>query len=166
MAECGGETDFEIGKSNETESTHRSYLRRYPPHMASTSKARKPRQSRAVQADPFRNLAPGGQKSSISLRSLASSVYIDHLVLTEQQKSQIEGLYANSQISDSVFKTNDGDQIQAGAELATHGLDVEAREWIDSRWSMRWSMTQGKGAKETSRALYQWYEQSLHTENK
>jgi hypothetical protein len=55
------------------------------------------------------------------------------------------------------FDVNSTDsQLSAGSLLAIHALDAKSREALDSRWSVKWTDTWGKGEKEMRQVLYQW----------
>jgi hypothetical protein len=76
-----------------------------------------------------------GQWNTISARSMAAKVYMEHLVLTPDQKDQIWMLYDTpGQIRDIQYRWNiDEDQAVAAAELAALGLDTHLREALDSQ---------------------------------
>lgn len=114
------------------------------------------------QKDMFRNMTTAqasGQRNTISVHSAIAKVYIDHLVLSPEQKSQIMMLYETSgQIYNRIYRWNvEGDQATATAELAAHGLDTSSREALDSQWSVHWTNSERKGKNEIRRILYQWY---------
>jgi hypothetical protein len=116
----------------------------------------------AKQKDMFRNVTSAqasGQRNTISVHSAAAKVYTDHLVLTQEQKSQIMILYETpGQICDTVYRRNvKGDRAAAAAELTARGLDASSREALDSRWSVHWTNSERKGRNEIKRILYQWY---------
>lgn len=77
-----------------------------------------------------------------------------HLQLTKTQDSEIREKYENnhtfSLISDP---SSEQDQVHAASILAAHRLDLDARECLENKWNIRWSV---QGAKSTRRVLYQW----------
>jgi hypothetical protein len=114
------------------------------------------------QKNMFRNVTAAqasGERNTISVRSMAAKVYMEHLVLTPDQKDQIEMLYDTpGQIRDIQYRWNiDEEQVAAAAELAVLGLDTHLREALDSRWSVHWANGERKGAQDIRRVLYQWY---------
>ena len=63
--------------------------------------------------------------------------------------------YSN-QISEQLYTVDDKSQSEACVFLEDHGLDLDAREDLGSRWSNRWSAKSGKGSGAQQRVLYQW----------
>jgi len=102
------------------------------------------------------NAHASGEKNGLSARSQASKLYIDKLTLTESQKVQINELYAINQVEDTTYTKDDNSQIGAAIALGTRHLDLDARESVGSRWSIKWSRSTGKKGKVTQRTLYQW----------
>jgi hypothetical protein len=76
---------------------------------------------------------------------------IPHTSYSQPQRSQIDALYSAGQIFDMTFDKNDEDQVSVAVEMATHGLYVEAWEWLDSHWSVQWKAIQDN----LCRVLYQ-----------
>lgn len=111
-----------------------------------------------VQAgDIFRNVTAAqasGQHNTISVRSAASAVYIEHLVLTSIQKASIITMYNTPhQIPDTHYRSDSvSDQVAASAQMTRHGLDTASRGALDNRWSIHWSGADGQH----KRVLYQW----------
>ena len=72
---------------------------------------------------------------------MAAKVYMEHLILTPDQKDQIEMLYNTpGQICDIQYQWNiDEDQMVAAAELAALGLDTNLREALDGQQSVHWA---------------------------
>jgi len=100
-----------------------------------------------------------GQYNTISVHSTVAKVYMDHLTLTPEQKTQITLLYDTpGRIHDTQYQWNaEGDQTAAAAELVACGLDASSREALDSQWSVHWTNGERKGKNEIRRTLYQWY---------
>lgn len=124
--------------------------------MATNSKRKKPtsRHPRPPQ-DPFRNLNVGGQNKSLSLRSIASDIYKEKLVLTPEQVTLVNGLYATKQLDDYIFAPRGEDKTKAEGKMLELGLNQEAREWLDNRWRVVWAR-KADGKTGVSRTLYQW----------
>jgi hypothetical protein len=102
------------------------------------------------QKDIFCNVAAAqasGQRNTISVHSAAGKVYIDHLVLTPEQRTKITMLYNTpGQIYDTQYQWNvEEDQAAAAGELATHRLDMSSREALDNQWSVHWTNDERKG---------------------
>ena len=113
------------------------------------------------QQNMFRNMTAAqasGQRSTISVHSAAARVYIDHLVLTLEQKQELEVLYDTpGQICDTLYHWNSSeDQATAAIELAALGLDDNSKKALDSRWSVHWASGETNKRNEIRRVLYQW----------
>lgn len=112
--------------------------------------------------DPFRAVSAQeasrskDNKPTLTTRREASSIYIDFLHLNSPQLQAIEDLYEASQTEEHQFRPMKEEQVKAAACLASHRLDLSARELVSNRWSIKWSKKSGKGVKETKRVLYQW----------
>ncbi|KAF8487640.1 hypothetical protein JB92DRAFT_3021616 [Gautieria morchelliformis] len=102
----------------------------------------------------WRTMEP--QNSPLSSHRLAAKVYTDKLDLTEAQRRQIDKIYKTNEIEDYTFlSTNEPQQNEATARMATLQLDFNARESLASRWSNKWAMNTGKGHKRNQRVLVQ-----------
>jgi hypothetical protein len=127
----------------------------------SSSNARKPRKPRAPR-NTFVNISAeqaSGSKVSLSAHSIASEIYLEKLTLTEEQRTQIKAKYQDGQeIEDITFNPTDGtEQLAAAALLGTNHLDIDSRESLENRWSVKWGRsTGGKRNGQTRRVLYQW----------
>jgi|SRR5882762_5440648 len=132
----------------------------YPLSMDPVSQSTEPKKCQQYRkaAGSFINLNAhaSGEKNGLSARSQASKLYIDKLTLTESQKVQINELYAINQVEDTTYTKDDNSQIGAAIALGTRHLDLDARESVGSRWSIKWSRSTGKKGKVTQRTLYQW----------
>lgn len=124
------------------------------PMATSSKRKRTTSQHPSAPQDPFRNLNVGGQDKSLSLRSLASDIYKEKLVLTDAQTTLINGLYATKQLEDHIFVA--ADKAIAEQKMVELGLNREAREWLDNRWRVVW-VRKAEGKSGVSRTLYQWY---------
>ncbi len=101
-----------------------------------------------------------GKKVQLTARRIATKIYIEKLWLTEDQRAQINALYANPDASSLVTRVFDSkdpeEQCAAAALLASEGLDPDGREELGNRWSSRWGRpTENKGIV-TRRELFQW----------
>ena len=126
---------------------------------------------KAQQKIGFRHVTAAqasGQRTTISVHSLAARVYMDHLVLTPDQKCKIESLYDTpGQIHDTLYRWNASeDQVMAMAELAFLGLDEHSRKALDNRWSVHWASREMGGKNDIRRVLYQWYMNFWYTEGR
>jgi hypothetical protein len=99
-----------------------------------------------------------GQKSALSGRREVSDVNLKALTLTSEQISQINRIYEQGLAEDTAFQDlEEADQLRAASLLATHHLDVDSRDNLGSRWSVKWTRTSGgKQIGQSRRVLYQW----------
>lgn len=121
-------------------------------------KQKKPRK----QKDKWVNLTAeqaSGQHSTLSAHQVASQIYLQYLTLNKEQDAELTTIYrSGDNIEDTVFHPDsDTEQLAAAAILAANYLDLDARESLGDRWSVRWGKTDGKGAAQTRKVLYQWY---------
>ena len=61
-----------------------------------------------------------------------------------------------NQVEDITYTKDDDSQLGTAIALGTRHLDLDARESVGSRWSIKWSRSTGKKGKVTQRTLYQW----------
>jgi hypothetical protein len=112
------------------------------PTMSETTKHSSPRNSKG-SADIWQNSTM--QATPLSTHQMAAKVYIEKLILTAEQRSQILELYAQDAIEDFTYFPNNGqEQIASTALLAAHHLDFDARECLASQWSIKWGVNSGK----------------------
>lgn len=101
-------------------------------------------------------------------RTIASDVPLDKLKVSPEQLQHLQELYRASPTMaddgtapvDYLYKVTDDDQLAASAIMAQQGLDIDARERLDNRWSQQWSRNSAKSAKavsNTRRILYLWW---------
>lgn len=84
-----------------------------------------------------------------------SDVSLAHLVLTDAQRSAI--LARTSEEKHIYDSAAEGDQLAAASFLASHRLDLDARECLENKWHVRWTVKSGgKDVEQTCRVLYQW----------
>ena len=70
---------------------------------------------------------------------MAAKVYTEHLVLSSEQKTQLDSLYSTpGYIQDTQYK-GDSTKEQLAALAALNGLDDTSREAPDDRWSIHWT---------------------------
>ncbi|KAJ7614677.1 hypothetical protein DFH06DRAFT_129921 [Mycena polygramma] len=88
--------------------------------------------------------------------TIASNILLNKLNTSGEQLEQIKEKYMAHATVDHVFAVEDSNQLVARTILAQHGLDADARERRDNRWSIQWSRySNGKDAKTgTKRVLY------------
>lgn len=85
---------------------------------------------------------------------------LKHLALDAVQLASIESIYQEERETCLTFtKDHPEDQSRAQDYLTSLGLDREAREALESRWSVQWSTSwdNGKGGDKRRRILFQWY---------
>jgi hypothetical protein len=99
------------------------------------------------------------QSLALSVSQIASQIYIQYLMLTQEQNNVLSEIYQSSDgIKDKVFDPEEEpDQFAATAILAANYLDLDSRESLGSHWSVRWGNTCGKDALKFKKVLYQWY---------
>ena len=78
---------------------------------------------------------------------MAAKVYTEHLVLSSEQKTQLDSLYSTpGYIQDTQYKGDSTEeQLAALGALKELGLDDTSREALNDRWSIHW--TNGKRVK-------------------
>ena len=80
---------------------------------------------------------------------------LTHLELTPDQHTKIREKYENNQTFSQTYDPDSvQDQIHAASILASNRLDLDARESLENKWNVRWSVA---GANHSRRVLYQWY---------
>jgi hypothetical protein len=134
-----------------------------PPPKKKAKSLCKPRQHTSTPSLPsFRGFVhvdptlPSRENTHNARREL-SNVYTSHLVLDAVQATTITALYAqNKHFSQKFDPINEEDQVIAGSILAASRLDVDARECLENKWSVRWLQRSGSEKKEICRVLYQW----------
>lgn len=87
-------------------------------------------------------------------------VQLKQLALNTVQHAAIELMYREKQETCLLFaKDHAEDQSQALDHLTLLGLDRDARDTLESRWSVQWSTSwdNGKGGDKRRRILFQWY---------
>lgn len=110
----------------------------------------------------FRGFVPvagevAGKKKTQSIPREISAVPLDHLTLDPMQRTALDAIYNAGKNYLGVFDPlKEEEQVSAGSILAAKRLDTDARQCIDNRWNIKWSVKKGKGRNETSRVLYQW----------
>lgn len=78
------------------------------------------------------------------------------LRFTDEQTKTITGIYERNEHVVGAFKKDDvSEQSDARDLLEEMGLDKDSREFLERRWSKRWS-TRSKGKAKYCRTLYQW----------
>ena len=88
-------------------------------------------------------------------------VSLKHLFLNAEQLASLNSMYTASSpavITRQTFSTDPSSQQAARALLVKHGLDLKARDQLESKWSTAWSTTwkvQG-GSEIIHRVLVQW----------
>ena len=100
---------------------------------------------------------------------MAAKVYTEHLVLSLEQKTQLDSLYSTpGYIQDTQYKGDSTEeQLAALGAQKELGLDDTSREALDDRWSIHWTNGERvKGGRENKRALYQWYVSSVYHREK
>ncbi|KAF7355782.1 MULE domain-containing protein [Mycena sanguinolenta] len=88
-----------------------------------------------------------GSKAPLKQRSFLSDISLKKMMVSAAQLEQLEELYCKpaTDVEDGVspvdylYTLNDDDQLAASAIMAQQGLDVDAREQLDNRWSQQWS---------------------------
>lgn len=129
--------------------------------------AAKPQAPQKARSQPTRQVRgfvnPGAEEvsgqGSQKLRPELTDLYLNYLVLTSTQKSQVDALYNASKTYLQTFDaTSPDEQVCAAAFLATSWLDEDGRECYNNKWAVRWS---GRSAKKVYEAkmnwiLYQW----------
>ena len=72
---------------------------------------------------------------------MAAKVYTEHLVLSSEQKTQLDSLYSTpGYIQDTQYKGDSTkEQLAALGALKELGLDDTSREALDDRWSIHWT---------------------------
>ena len=119
---------------------------------------RKTRQSTGFKGFVILDEDEASRRTSKKARPELTDIYLDRLVLTATQRSEIDTLYAQSLSYSRRFGPLKEDQIEATALLAANALDDDTRECAKNKWHIRWSETFGKGKEQTRRVLYQWCE--------
>lgn len=121
-----------------------------------------PKKKAKITSQSFRGFVPvtsevAGKKKTQNVPREISAVPLDHLTLDSKQKASIDAIYSTSKNYLGVFDPiKEEEQVTAASILAANRLDTEARQCIDNRWTIKWSVKKGKGRNETSRVLYQW----------
>ena len=83
-----------------------------------------------------------------------TQVPISHLEITQAQRQQIDAKYRHGATFSAEYQTDsDDDQTEAAALLAAVRLDLDARECLNNKWSIKWT---GTGTHQEQRVLYQW----------
>ncbi|KAF8527267.1 hypothetical protein JB92DRAFT_3218927 [Gautieria morchelliformis] len=96
------------------------------------------------------------QSSSLSSHRMAAKVYTDKLDLSGAQRCKIEEIYKTNKIEDYTFlSTNETQQIEPTACMATLQLDFDAWESLASHWSNKWARNSGKSHNRSHRVLFQ-----------
>ncbi|KAI0684188.1 hypothetical protein BC835DRAFT_1310649 [Cytidiella melzeri] len=86
----------------------------------------------------------------------SATIYTDQLFLDDSQREAVLHIYAGDQQFCQTFDTgNKHGQLTAHAILAANHLDNGALDNFGSKWSCRWSSSEGAGEKVTQRLLYQ-----------
>ncbi|KAJ7633904.1 hypothetical protein DFH06DRAFT_1272396 [Mycena polygramma] len=98
-----------------------------------------------------RKVSSERENTTVAPRSLASDVPLNELWLTKEQKDAIITLNASKETVDLLYYS----QFDAAACMASHGLDLDSREDIGNRWSVRWSTSSKKEAGRIRRVLLQ-----------
>lgn len=95
----------------------------------------------------------------LSAHQIASQIYLQYLTLAPEQEMALSEIYqSGDSIEEKIFRTEDeSDQLAAAAMLATNYLDLDSRESLGSRWSIRWGKSDGKDKSRVRKVLYQWY---------
>ena len=90
--------------------------------------------------------------------SISSDVYIHRLIISKDQRDNIDKLYRCGKIFDRVFDNTEQSQIEAVSMAVAHELDEVSRDALSSRWSIRWTngSAEDTGVNSIYRVLYQW----------
>ncbi|KAJ7689496.1 hypothetical protein B0H17DRAFT_1135069 [Mycena rosella] len=100
--------------------------------------------------------------------SIASEIPLDQLKVSPLQLKQLKEIHQRhaTTIDDSVspvdyqYGVGDDDQLSAPTIMVQQGLDIDARERLNNRWSLQWSRSSGKSAKTAAsmkRMLFLWH---------
>ena len=88
-------------------------------------------------------------------------VSLKHLFLNAEQLASLTSMYtasSHAEITRQTFAMDPASQQAARAFLVKHGLDLEARNQLESKWSTVWSTTWkvDGGSEIIHRVLVQW----------
>lgn len=86
-------------------------------------------------------------------------VEIGRLAMSTSQRAAVDQIYSGNKELSLVFSEGSvSDQENAQLFLRSHGLNLETRSGLESRWNVQWSAGWGVGpGKDTRRrSLYQW----------
>lgn len=98
-----------------------------------------------------------GEGVALSAMRMASEVALKKLTKIAEHLLTFKNLYEHSIATDDTFDPqNDTSQVKAASLLAAKGLDLDARECLENRWSIKWTKTTGSIKERTKRVLFQW----------
>lgn len=86
-------------------------------------------------------------------------IEIGRLAMNPSQRSAIGQIYSGNKELSLVFSEGSvSEQAEAQSFLRLHGLDLEARSDLESRWNIQWSTRWSlkTGSDTRRRSLYQW----------
>ncbi|KAF7978440.1 hypothetical protein HWV62_624 [Athelia sp. TMB] len=93
-------------------------------------------------------------------------VEIGRLAMNPSQRNAVDAIYSSKQELSLVFaEQSASEQANAQLFLRAHGLDLEARSNLESRWNIQWSMgwAVGPDNDKRRRSLFQWQALFVHT---
>ncbi|KAJ7479629.1 hypothetical protein FB451DRAFT_1395192 [Mycena latifolia] len=102
--------------------------------------------------------ASRNKQAPLKQRTIASDIPLDQLNVSPQQLKQLKEMHRGHATTDDgvlpvdhLYTLSDDDQLAASAIMAQQGLDVDAREGIDNRWSQQWSRLSTNSVKATNK---------------
>ncbi|KAJ6610917.1 hypothetical protein B0H10DRAFT_2224618 [Mycena sp. CBHHK59/15] len=109
--------------------------------------------------------ASGSRKAPLKQSTLASDIPLGKLKVSPTQLKQLEEIYRDHATTpkggtspvDYLYGLSNDDQLTAAAIMAQQGLDIDARECMENRWSQQWSRYSSNSIKatgKTRRVLY------------
>ncbi|KAJ7669780.1 hypothetical protein B0H17DRAFT_1142016 [Mycena rosella] len=111
--------------------------------------------------------ASRSKNASLKQRTIASEIPLDQLRVSSLQLKQLKEIHQRHATTiddgispvDYLYGVGDDNQLAAITIMVHQGLDIDARERLDNRWSLQWSRSSGKSAKtagSTKRILFLW----------
>ncbi|KAJ7696924.1 hypothetical protein B0H17DRAFT_1197667 [Mycena rosella] len=103
----------------------------------------------------YTGTASRSKNASLKQRTIASEIPLDQLRVSPLQLKQLKEIHQRHATTiddgispvDYLYGVGDDDQLAAITIMVHQGLDIDARERLDNRWSLQWSRSSGKSAK-------------------